>query len=406
MNTKLVLAFLIWVPTLSVWRYSHADTRIGGNWHEEAMAAWKDFNHGKELPEEDLRILLFHGSAKDQDRYRNLACEKGAAGFCTYLGLQGIFKKDHTNAAKFYKRACLISYEPSDCAAGAMEFINAGDIQEAKALHIRGCINDDAMNCDHPWNNEKSKQDFIKMLIEACSDGHALSCLRLDRKGVQHKTPPSIERAVKDYADAKKDAEKIENGWDGKYENAKCSSSEECTSEAKKTQESLRLCMHQKLPQCAGGVNWLVEQAKLEVAGKPYDAKACSLGGASGCFSIAVYEEERGNLEESANWHRKSCEINSLTNYCMNAVRAKLVTGDLAVSTALFLKTCGPDNEADCRQNILDQCKNGQCDTKIFNIVESPIEARKSLYINYKKLLSNLCKEGRTTWCKLNKELK
>ena len=342
-----------------------ADDQIGGQWHEEAMLAWKEFNKGKELSEDDLKTMLLHGTQKDRDRFYALACDKGSGNYCF---MAGFGNKNKKLAAKYHSRGCEIVQDVNNCTAAMNAFLDLGQMKEAKAAFTKVCNSDDAF-CDFAAPGMKGYKSVRKMLVETCQEGHAFSCSLLDKYGVKYKAPTAAAAAeLTAIKEAREEAEKTEKGWDGKYENAACGSLEECKAESDR----------------------IFKTAKLNVEHIPFSAKACSLGSAANCLGVGQYEEDRNNMAAAYTWYKRGCDAApEAKGICLAAVDAKLKTNDLSVATALFLKTCGKDEDGYCEGQILGGCKKGDCFKS------------KTAGKLYQEMLAKGCKEGNKVSCKI-----
>jgi hypothetical protein len=304
-----------------------SDESIGGEWHQQAIDAWKEFNKGKNSPESDLKIFLLHGASSDLHRYYAIACKKGHAGFCALLAAS---VHSRNESASLSKRACEISGGDGDCLVAVVALVNANRIKEAKDIFESKC------NADGPYCAITSDGKFRNFLSAACTDGHAFSCSLLTKYGITHTTPPSAVEAEADFVKAQQKAQQDEINQMDHYDTADCDSIEECK---------------------ATGNN----PPKDYINGTPFYAKACSLGDAGSCLVVGEIKENQKDEVAAYSWFRKGCD-NAPTNIliCLAAVDAKLKTNDIAMATALFVKISPSDRDDVFESQVLYQAKKSR----------------------------------------------
>ena len=208
------------------------DEKIGGQWHQEAMDAWKVFNNGKDLPEEDLVLLLLHGTNANTSRYYAIACDKGSVNYCWTAGMNADSKHNKKLAEHFYKKGCDTDQNMNNCMYEVFDLLDTNQMEQAIEVYKKSCNSDGTLLCDSMHNDNVMsrgrKIKFKSMLERACTAGHAFSCGLLIQYGIRHKTPVSALISEADLLTARHQQDQKRRSWDGQYETADCNSVEEC----------------------------------------------------------------------------------------------------------------------------------------------------------------------------------
>ncbi|MBC7540166.1 MAG: hypothetical protein H7281_15180 [Bacteriovorax sp.] len=367
--TYMFVVLISIIISLQIVSSSFAEDQIGGQWHQETIDAWKEYNNGKDLSEDDLSLFLVHGTFKSKIRFYEIACNKGSGNFCYLAGWSQ--NKNKKKAAEFYKKGCDITNELSLCLAAKDSFLDLDQIQQAKDVFKKVCVKD-VFECSFGADSGLvGYKKFRRMLLEACEDGHAVSCSILSQYKITHKTPPSANREETDLNAARAKDNDIEVGWDGKYVDVNCN--------------TIKVC------EKAGN-----QKSKYYVEKIPYFAKACELGGGSSCFVVGQYEEEQRKDEKAAYfWFKKGCDnAPEATGLCFAAIDAKLMLNEIEVATALFMKSCTSEKGWYCEIQILDNSKN-----------ETKLVFQKRLS-TYKKMLTQACNDKHKVACKILRKIK
>jgi hypothetical protein len=170
------------------------------------------------------------------------------------------------------------------------------------------------------------------------------------------------------------DAEAREAGWDGKYENAPCSTAKECSN------------MADKIFRSSKGIGERVKTI-------PFHAKACILGRGIDCLAVGQYEEERNDNKAAYKWFKTACDNHpEATGLCFDAIESKLKTNEIDIATALFLKVCNMDQNGYCESQTPKTCGSDNCkETKKFNQA-------------YKVMLKKACDDGSKVACNLKRK--
>lgn len=148
---------------------------IGGQWHAEAIQAWKIYNKGKELSLASLGDFLVHGNPAKLDRYYEIACNAGCPGFCSIPGLANM-KIHPAKSAEWFNKACNIAHDLESCTSAIYGYVDSQQIGKAKEIFKQVCNENDLRCYTYADSTDATGRNFRKMLTAACGEGHSISC--------------------------------------------------------------------------------------------------------------------------------------------------------------------------------------------------------------------------------------